>query len=54
MTKEHGLDGMYLRLVLYQIKYIYDSAKNFAKRVGSGEIEAKPETHEEVKSTLNL
>ena len=35
-------------------KNIYDTAKNFAKRVGSGEIEAKPETHEEVKSTLNL
>jgi hypothetical protein len=35
-------------------KNIYDTAKNFAKRVGSGEIEAKPETHEEVKNTLNL
>jgi len=35
-------------------KSIYDTAKGFAGRVGSGEIEAKPETHEEVKSTLNL
>ena len=35
-------------------KNIYDTAKNFAGRVGSGEIEAKPEAHEETKNTLNL
>tara|TARA_Y100001963_G_scaffold43582_1_gene61092 strand:- start:1452 stop:2216 length:765 start_codon:yes stop_codon:yes gene_type:complete len=35
-------------------KNIYDTAKNFAGRVGSGEIEAKPEVQEETKSTLNL
>jgi len=36
-------------------KGIYDTAKNFAKRVGSGEVEAKPEIQEEQKQTsLNL
>jgi hypothetical protein len=35
-------------------KGIYDTAKNFAGRVGSGEIEAKPEVQEETKNTLNL
>jgi|TARA_Y100001963_G_scaffold61384_1_gene85709 hypothetical protein len=36
-------------------KGIYDTAKNFAGRVGSGEIEAKPEVREEQKqSSFNL
>ena len=35
-------------------KGIYDAAKNFAGRVGRGEIEAKPETQEQAKRTINL
>ena len=35
-------------------KGVYDIAKNFAEKVGSGEIEAKPETQEEPKKTINL
>ena len=35
-------------------KGVYDIAKNFAERVGKGEVEAKPETQEETKRTLNL
>ena len=35
-------------------KGVYDIAKNFAEKVGSGEIEAKPETEEEPKKTINL
>ena len=35
-------------------KGVYDIAKNFAKKVGSGEIEAKQETQEEPKKTINL
>ncbi len=41
MTKEHGLDGMYLKLVLLTDKSIYDIAKTFAERVGKGEVQAK-------------
>ena len=33
---------------------VYDIAKNFAERVGKGEVEAKPETQEETKKSLNL
>ena len=33
---------------------IYDIAKSFADRVGKGEVQAKPETQEETKRTLNL
>ena len=35
-------------------KGVYDIAKTFAERVGKGEIQAKPETQEETKRTLNL
>jgi hypothetical protein len=35
-------------------KGIYDTAKTFAGRVGSGEVEAKPEIQEETKRTINL
>jgi len=35
-------------------KGVYDIAKNFAEKVGSGEIQAKPETQEEPKKTINL
>ena len=35
-------------------KGIYDTAKNFAERVSAGEVEAKPETQEEPKKTINL
>ena len=35
-------------------KSIYDTAKNFAERVSAGEVEAKPETQEEPKKTINL
>ena len=35
-------------------KGIYDTAKSFAERVGKGEIEVKPEVHEETKRTINL
>ena len=35
-------------------KSIYDIAKTFAERVGKGEVQAKPETQEETKRTLNL
>ena len=33
---------------------VYEIAKNFAERVGKGEIEAKPEVQEETKKSLNL
>ena len=33
---------------------IYDMAKSFADSVGKGEIEAKPETQEQTKKSLNL
>ena len=35
-------------------KGIYDMAKSFADSVGKGEIEAKPETQEQTKKSLNL
>ncbi len=35
-------------------KGVYDIAKTFAERVGKGEVQAKPETQEETKRTLNL
>jgi hypothetical protein len=35
-------------------KAIYDMAKSFAESVGKGEIEAKPETQEQTKKSLNL
>ena len=35
-------------------KGVYDIAKNFAVKVGSGEIQAKPEKQEEPKKTINL
>ena len=35
-------------------KAIYDMAKSFAESVGKGEIEAKPETREQTKKSLNL
>ena len=35
-------------------KGIYDMAKSFADSVGKGEIEAKPETQEQAKKSLNL
>jgi len=35
-------------------KGVYDIAKNFAERVGKGEVEAKPEVQEETKKSLNL
>jgi hypothetical protein len=35
-------------------KGVYEIAKNFAERVGKGEIEAKPEVQEETKKSLNL
>jgi len=35
-------------------KGIYDTAKTFAGRVGSGEVEVKPEVQEETKRTINL
>jgi hypothetical protein len=35
-------------------KGLYDAAKTFAGRVGRGEIEAKPETQEQTKRTINL
>jgi hypothetical protein len=37
-----------------QDKGVYEIAKNFADRVGSGEVEAKPENQEEPKKTINL
>ena len=33
---------------------VYEIAKNFAERVGKGEIQAKPEAQEETKKALNL
>ena len=35
-------------------KDMYDMAKNFAISVGKGEVEAKPETQEQTKKSLNL
>jgi len=35
-------------------KALYDMAKSFAESVGKGEIEAKPETQEQTKKSLNL
>ena len=35
-------------------KAIYDMAKSFAESVGKGEVEAKPESQEETKKSLNL
>ena len=35
-------------------KAVYDMAKSFAESVGKGEIEAKPETQEQTKKSLNL
>ena len=52
MTKEHGLVGMYLRLVLSQRKVIYDMSKSFAESVGKGEIQAKHGS-EETKTSSN-
>ena len=37
-----------------QDKAIYDMAKSFAESVGKGEVEAKPESQEENKKSLNL
>ncbi len=37
-----------------QDKAIYDMAKSFAESVGKGEVEAKPESQEETKKSLNL
>ena len=37
-----------------QDKAVYDMAKSFAESVGKGEIEAKPETQEQTKKSLNL
>ena len=37
-----------------QDKGVYEIAKNFADRVGTGEVEAKPENQEEPKKTINL
>jgi len=37
-----------------QDKAIYDMAKSFAESVGKGEVEAKPESQEEIKKSLNL
>ena len=37
-----------------QDKGVYEIAKNFADRVGAGEVEAKPENQEEPKKTINL
>ena len=35
-------------------KSIYDSAKNFAEKVGKGAVQVKPETQEATKKTINL
>jgi len=35
-------------------KSIYDSAKNFAEKVGKGAVQVKPETQEAIKKTINL
>ena len=35
-------------------KSVYDSAKNFAEKVGKGAVQVKPETQEATKKTINL
>jgi|TARA_R110000787_G_scaffold220164_1_gene328909 hypothetical protein len=35
-------------------KGMYDIAKNFAEKIGKGEVEAKPESQEPAKKTINL
>ena len=35
-------------------KGLYDIAKNFAEKIGKGEVEAKPESQEPAKKTINL
>ena len=41
MTKEHGLDGMYLELVLVTDKSVYQIAKNFAEKNTKGLVKVK-------------
>ena len=35
-------------------KSVYESAKNFAEKVSKGAVQAKPETQEATKKTINL
>ena len=35
-------------------KSVYESAKNFAEKVGKGAVQVKPETQEAIKKTINL
>ena len=42
MTKEHGLVGKYLKLVLLKTKVFTELQKSFAEQVGKGAVEVKP------------